>query len=690
MEKENYINEISLSSSITEVKKEKDNKIIISENITDENDIKENDSNKNTKKGGNKKNKNKNKDNIKNNNKNKNKTNNKNINKRKQESRANNIINKEEIKSSSDDKFLESIIKETNNEYLEKSGSDDEEDKFINTLDGNDIYPQKNKSFENEKNKLNNEDKNEDEISKNISMNSNSNINKNFQNENDSNSYSNDINNENDNNDNNDKINHNNKEESNYKKTQTQSKDNKNIIQNSESTKINSKKSNTLIYNKKVEPKKMRNIRKIHLNSRSNTDVKKIKIIKSKLISNPEEINEGKNHTIKLNLKLNESKSNELNKEENKISPLSNQFNKDKKNKKIFYNKLIPKKPRLFITKTYSENINYIKSPILSVINNLYFCTKEIIKKDINKNKKNFNNKNNKNVKNKNIKKNVNNNNIDSDKDSFLYEKNKNQFGTNFKEDENKDKEINDENIEYEKKNKQNSPKKTPEMWTELDLDKYRNPSKIRIKINNPFYPLYNLPNKDKQTISLKKINKNKNKFLDSSNIQIKKDSNQELIKLKDRAKLGPLKIKRRTKTNSTSSIYTIKSDHIGGVISDYNNYNYFKNKEIANAIGHKKSRNCQACSLIKNKKINLKSFEPGLNKNNYLSDEKSMKKRKISRNENDNNFYSYNKNTQKMNKNNKTKTNKINQSKISNSSLSTKYANIINIEFPALNSYFH
>ena len=152
---------------------------------------------------------------------------------------------------------------------------------------------------------------------------------------------------------------------------------------------------------------------------------------------------------------------------------------------------------------------------------------------------------------------------------------------------------------------------------------------------------------------------------------------------------MGPLKLKRKTKTNSTSSVYTTKSDNIG-IASDYN---YFKNKEIANAIGHRFGRNCEACNSVKNQnkyhsknKFNAKSFESGFKKNNLVNEEKIKKIRKRSK-EDKNNYNTYNKN--KKIKNKRTSKGK-NQSNISNSSLSTKYANVINIEFPALNSYFH
>jgi hypothetical protein len=232
---------------------------------------------------------------------------------------------------------------------------------------------------------------------------------------------------------------------------------------------------------------------------------------------------------------------------------------------------------------------------------------------------------------------------------------------------------------------------KEPEMWTELDLDKYHNPKKIRIKINNPLYPFYQYINKDSKKISLNKINK-RSRFLDN-NIHIQKDINQNIIKLNNKKELGPLKIKRRTKTNSISSVYTTKSDNIG-LISDYN---YFNNKEIIKALEKKNNKNSEDGFSVKhnkkyynglNNKFNVKSFEPGFTRNNYFNDPKYMKYRKYSsEKENKNNYYSYINNNHRNIKNRKLSKNNSN---ISNSSISSKYANVINIEFPALSSYFH
>ena len=399
----------------------------------------------------------------------------------------------------------------------------------------------------------------------------------------------------------------------------------------------------------------------------------------------------------------------------------------------IFMHKIIPRKQRLFITKTYNSNMNYQKGPLLNVINDYYFCTKGIGKINVynnknrefdeinnkNKNKSNSNKKTKyRNNSNKNI---IKNNNYtykeyDSDKnDAFLkenefikekndYKKRKenneeiidNENNKKIIDNENNKKIIDNENNKKINKIKSKEEKKEPEMWTELDLDKNRNPSKIRIKIHNPFYPLYQFNQKDNnQIISLNKLRKSRSNFFDN-NIHINKgsNSNQNLIRINNKKNLGPLKLKRRTKTNSTSSVYTTKSDNIG-FASDYNyNYNYFNNREIANAIGNRIGRNCEACNSVKNKnkhysnnnKFNTKSFESGFKKNNLINEEKIKKIKKRS-NDNKNNYNSHNKNKKAKNKRgSKGK----NQSNVSNSSLSSKYANVINIEFPALSSYFH
>ena len=310
-------------------------------------------------------------------------------------------------------------------------------------------------------------------------------------------------------------------------------------------------------------------------------------------------------------------------------------------------------------------------------------------------------------IKNKN--KSYNNKEYDSDKTDIFNEENKNLY--NYKEIINKDDNDNEEEInnnhdnKSRNKNKKGNNKrnsiekkekkeetKAAEMWTELDLDKYRNPKNIRIKINNPFYPLYQLFNKDKQQQikSLNKIYKNKNKANSIYNNynNIKRDSsNHDIIRI-NKKNLAPIKLKRRTKTNSTSSLYTTKSDYIGG-ISDHN---YFNNREIIKAMGNRNGRNCEACFSTKNlekhnlkNRLSMKPFESCF-RNNFINEEKNKIRRKKS-NEAKNDNYSYNKNRKINNiRGSKSK----NKSFVSNTSLSSKYANVINIEFPVLSSYFH
>ena len=719
----NDINEISLSSSIDEGKK-----------------------NKKSGKNKNKKPKSKNNTNKKKTNlsdkKKINKSNKSNISNKSNKSNSLNLNDEEKI-SGTDDKFLETINgnveeekdEEKEEEEKEEEEEEEEEDKFINTLEGNETYQLKQAYFENDnyfinnynnnKNKNNknnqnnqsnkkikNEEYNEIEISKDINIQSNTNSN------------GDDVNNKKVNN-----INNNNKEEesNNYKKNNN-SKENKNILQNryidekSESTKINSKKSGTFKttnYNKKIEAlneeiknlKKGKTIRKIHLNSKTEIKNKIKNNLTSKTIGFKEEENKeekDKKYTIKLNL----NESNEIIDNNNIPIPNTNNTNNtnninniNNTNNTNNTNKILPKKKRVFITKIHNQKIFISKEPLLSVANNYCFYTKQIKKNYFDKKynekyKKNYENrkknnevkkeekhkknekKENKENKNKKHKKDTDENyDTDTDKNSF------------FKEHKEKDLEKDKKRIKHKKNEKEqkNETMKEPEMWTELDLDKYHNPKKIRIKINNPLYPFYQYINKDSKKISLNKINK-RSRFLDN-NIHIQKDINQNIIKLNNKKELGPLKIKRRTKTNSISSVYTTKSDNIG-LISDYN---YFNNKEIIKALEKKNNKNSEDGFSVKhnkkyynglNNKFNVKSFEPGFTRNNYFNDPKYMKYRKYSsEKENKNNYYSYINNNHRNIKNRKLSKNNSN---ISNSSISSKYANVINIEFPALSSYFH
>ena len=76
----------------------------------------------------------------------------------------------------------------------------------------------------------------------------------------------------------------------------------------------------------------------------------------------------------------------------------------------IFMHKIIPRKQRLFITKTYNSNMNYQKGPLLNVINDYYFCTKGIGKINVYNNKnREFDEINNKNKNKSNSNKKTNN-----------------------------------------------------------------------------------------------------------------------------------------------------------------------------------------------------------------------------------------------------------------------------------------
>ena len=577
----------------------------------------------------------------------------------------NNIIIKsknssKDILSGSDDKFLESNIPEDNIEKIENIKNNDNsisEDKFMKSLEGNYIDPivNENKKIKNSNNNNNNDkQKNNEDLFQNLiiinSNNENANNIKNLKSDNNSN------------------ISDNN--ESNSKKN---NKDYKNIIHNrnggeiTESTKVNSKKSNTLNYfNPDLKNlKKYRTIKKIQINNPSNTLNKKLnnKKDETKLASNKMSVKIKKN-IIKLN----------LNDKKNK-SPIPKICYITKIRKNFLCNETIPKKPRLFKTKTDNSILNYNKGPLLSVVNDYYFCTKEIgIDRDNNQKSNNkYHNNNNDTM--------YKDSDIDYDYDEQfnkekMRKKNKNKSKSKSKSKNKK----NTKNIINE--NNKNNKNKDPEMFTELELDKYHNPQNIRIKINNPFYPLFKLVGQGNKTIHLNSLNKVKNRYL-NKNILIKNDSDKNNIKINNRRKLGPLKIKRISKANSTNSLYTTKYDNISGRSDYINNYN-FNNKEIRHAIGYTDGRVCQACISLNKKrldknKLNMKSFEPGLKKaNNYLKDERNLIR------SNNNNFYSYNKNSKKMSINRQKNYN------VSNSSISSGYAKVINIDFPVLNSYFH
>ena len=593
------------------------------------------------------------------------------------------LMNNEEKVSGTDDKFLESKIHEDKNEKKENISNSTEEDKFMNTLEGNDICPQNIHNYNEVKNHKynynNNDDKdiklfvmndnenkiihhrnnNKEDLSKDIiSINSNFNI-KNFQNfKSNSNINS---------NSNSDEVNN----ESISKKNSKEYKNmihNKNIEEKTESTKVNSKKSNALnSFNPDKNFSNFRNIKKIHLNSPSKTINKKIKTKKNdrKIFTNQEGNKTKKNYIIKLNL-------NEL---KDKL-PIPKICYITKFRKKIFCNEIIPKKPRLFITKTYNTKINYTRGPLLSVVNDCYFCTKEI----------NY----------------INMSNIQNDNKIKIIKKiNKYNDESNNNSDLNHNSDYDEQyqNEDEYKKDKKNKNKKSknqkPEMYTELDLDKYHNPQNIRIKINNPFYPLYKFANQGNQTIHLNRIHRNKNRFLDK-NIFIKKDSDKNTIIINNRKKLGPLKIKRKTKTNSTNSLYTTKSDHMA-IGNDYNYF--FNNKEIAQAIGQRNGRICEACislkkkqenekNIVNNNRVKIKSLEPESRKNNYFKNyfkiENHNRRLKNTGVDDKGYYHSYSRNKNKKKK----LINRQNNDSIS--SISSSYANVINIDFPVLNSYFH
>jgi len=438
-------------------------------------------------------------------------------------------------------------------------------------------------------------------------------------------------------NQNNDNINDKNSENNKFYKYNENSdeisKESNNNNRPSESTKVNSKKSK--------KSKKMKF-------SPSKNEGQKFKIIQDnnskKLISNIKGIKDKNNLIIKLDLNVKDSKEKNNN----------------------FSNQLIPE---------------YTKKNLSNVINNYYFCTKELKFNDDTYNSKykeesdNYNNKNKRKYK----------NNDESD-------------GNDNKNENNNDTLLNEK----------------PKMYAELDLDKYNQPSNIKIRITNPYYHLFkNNKNifKEFQTHSLEKMLKSKStKDISDKGYHIKKfrKKNIEIIKLDKTKKLVPLKIKRKIFTNnysinkySTKNDFNFRNDNKTNV----SDYKYFHNKEIYNAFEHKSRKQCEACRtilkqkreeekkhIISNRKLdlkhspssrnikNMKLFEPIYRKNNYFKEKNIFDKK---------NCYSSIPNKKRKNKKFKSSKKKKHSNKDSDTS-STNYANVINIEFPLLKSYFH
>ena len=385
------------------------------------------------------------------------------------------------------------------------------------------------------------------------------------------------------------------------------SKESNNNNRASESTKVNSKKS-------------------------KKNDGKKLKILQNKngkkFISNVEGIKDKNNYIIKLNLNLNDSKDGNKN----------------------FYNQLIP---------------NYTNKILSNIINNCYFCTKELKYND----------------------------------DTYKY---KDKYKNN-----------NDSDLRDNKNNKDKFLNENPQMYAELDLDKYRQPSNIKIRITNPYYHLFkNNIFKNYQTHSLKKMHKSKStKDILDKDYHIKKPrkKNIEVIKLNNQKSLGPVKVKRNIiSNNNTINKYLTKNDfnHKNDNKTNISDYKYFHNKEIYNAFAHKGGKKCDAClsilnqkrqegkkHLISNRKLNLKHnpssrniqnmklYEQIYMKNNYINEKNAWDK---------NNCHSSSiQNKKRKNKKNKSSKRKNHSNKDSSYS-STNYANVIKIEFPLLKSYFH
>ena len=386
----------------------------------------------------------------------------------------------------------------------------------------------------------------------------------------------------------------------------------------SESTKVNSKKS-------------------------KNNIGKKFKILQNnnskKLISNVEGIRDKNNYIIKLNLNLNDSKE----------------------GKKNLCNHFIPE---------------YTNKVLSNVINNCYFCTKE----------------------------------LKCNEDTYLDKDERDDYNNKYKRNH-KINNDSDGNDNKNKKNKDNLLNEKPQMYAELNLDKYNQPSNIKIRITNPYYHLFkNDILKDYQSHSLKKMHKSKSaKDIKDNNYHIKKKrkKNIEVIKLDKKKKLVPLKIKRNIiSKNNTINKYSTKNDfnYRNDNTTNITDYKCFHNKEIYNAFAQRSGKKCDAClsilkqkreekkQLISHRKLNLNHNPSSRNIKNIKLFEPIYRKNKFFNNKNvlDKNYgYSSIKSKKRKNKKNKSSKKKKHSNKDSDTS-STNYANVINIEFPLLKSYFH
>ena len=300
------------------------------------------------------------------------------------------------------------------------------------------------------------------------------------------------------------------------------------------------------------------------------------------------------------------------------------------------------------------------KKVLKNVVNNYYFCTKEL---DLN--------------------------NVNRDDDNDKYDK--------------KQKKVYVRKLKHKEKSNRNNRKEDDNFGTEIDITKSKHSQNIIIKIINPQNPSYRY-----SQIDIKSNSSNKLKSKSLKKIKVKNNiGNNKLLPFKMN---GIKKIKKIKNINNNNRYQKAKEN---------TEFPLLKNKEIINAINHKpkKRGNSVSCFNIKRKKkenekisrnlgitnkniskseksmkINLKP-EFNINnriKNRLLNSQQKMDRKKIKRHNKIDGIIKYNLFPQtnkividKRNENLKQ------QDNISCSSMN-KYSNFTHIEFPAIDSYFY
>ena len=458
------------------------------------------------------------------------------------------------------------------------------------------------------------------------------------------------------------------------------------------------------------------------LQNKNNSNNNQLKVIKNKELQNKNnDINKEKNKEIKININIRDKKKNafEFNpnnniKLNNKVIKKLNLIRSSESNniKNINYKKLMPEEQGIFISKIYSK-IKKIKSkniislpkstscyfskknklitykkqyPLKIVMNDLYFCTKELLytsKEE--KHKKVFIRKEDSKKKENQIKK--------------YSEETDNK--KNAKESENKKyaEELGNEEEFGKKKHDENSRNKNKKIGvnnsicTEIDIIKYNNSPNILIKIIKKYSNLsskkgtidiksysagkskscqkiiyINLDDKKKLSISknkkVKRIKKIHNNRYENKNERI------ELPLLKNKDIIAALDNSSKNKGNCVNSVAFKRRKQFSEKI--------FRNLRISNKNMAKSEKNIKNklfyLSLMKDKKNEEKKVEmKGVRK--YSS--------KIEGNIKSNLF-------PQTNKEKKRKNNVIRRQNNFKYSSMNKYSNITSIEFPAIDSYFN